>query len=90
VERKYLLLRSGSVLVSYGEPHSDMQNNIRKLRQDQNITQEELAASLGVSRQTVIAIEKGNYIPSLLLAMQLAEHFQLPIEKIFQRSNLLK
>jgi putative transcriptional regulator len=62
-----------------------MQNNIRKLRQDQNITQEELAASLGVSRQTVIAIEKGNYVPSLLLAMQLAEHFQLPIEKIFQR-----
>lgn len=62
-----------------------IENQIKKLRTEQNITQEDLAAALGVSRQTVIAIEKGNYVPSLLLAMQIANHFQLPVEKIFKR-----
>lgn len=62
-----------------------IENQIKKLRTEQNITQEDLAAALGVSRQTVIAIEKGNYVPSLLLAMQIAEHFNLPVEKIFKR-----
>ncbi len=60
-----------------------LQNNIKQLRQDKNITQEQLAAVLKVSRQTIIAIEKGNYTPSLLLAMELGEFFKLPIEKIF-------
>ena len=59
-------------------------NNIKQLRTDLGITQEELAVVCGVSRQTIIAIEKGNYIPSLLLALQLAEFFKLPIGKIFQ------
>lgn len=63
-----------------------IENQIRKLRQDKNITQEELAANLNVSRQTVIAIEKGNYVPSLLLAMQIAEFFNQPVEKIFKRN----
>ncbi|HAG27248.1 TPA: transcriptional regulator [Patescibacteria group bacterium] len=62
-----------------------LQNNIKKLRQERNQTQEDLASELGVSRQTVIAIEKGNYAPSLLLAMQIAEHFGKPIEHIFKR-----
>lgn len=58
-------------------------NKVKQLRTEKNITQEELAVFCGVSRQTVIAIEKGNYIPSLMLAMQLAEFFKLPVEKIF-------
>lgn len=61
-------------------------NNVRQLRTDKNITQEELASACGVSRQTVIAIEKGNYIPSLLLALQISEFFKLPVDKIFQRN----
>lgn len=58
-------------------------NQIKKLRIEKNITQEELGHVLNVSRQTIIAIEKGNYTPSLLLAMQTAKFFKLPVEKIF-------
>ena len=47
------------------------------------ITQEELAAAVGVSRQTIIAIEKGNYTPSVLLALKIAHFFKKPIEEIF-------
>lgn len=58
-------------------------NQIKKLRTEKDITQEDLAEILGVSRQTVIAIEKGDYTPSLSLAMQIAKYFAMPIEKIF-------
>lgn len=58
-------------------------NKIKQLRQNQNLTQEDLAAALSVSRQTIIAIEKGNYTPSLRLAMQIAKFFNLSIEEIF-------
>lgn len=59
-------------------------NTVKQLRVDLKITQEDLATVCGVSRQTIIAIEKGNYIPSLLLALQIAAFFKLPVEKIFQ------
>ncbi|MEZ4180069.1 MAG: helix-turn-helix transcriptional regulator [Candidatus Doudnabacteria bacterium] len=61
-----------------------IQNSIKQLRQEQSITQEELAQLCHVSRQTIIAVEKGNYTPSLLLAMQIASVFKLPVEKIFK------
>lgn len=60
-----------------------IQNKIKEFRQLKNITQEELAASCGVSRQTIIAIEKGNYTPSLALAIQLARFFRKPVEDVF-------
>lgn len=47
------------------------------------ITQEDLASALGVTRQTIIAIEKGKYDPSLPLAFRIARFFHQPIEKIF-------
>lgn len=47
------------------------------------MTQEDLAASVGVSRQTIIAMEKGNYTPSLMLAMQLAHVFKVSVEELF-------
>jgi putative transcriptional regulator len=47
------------------------------------ITQEELARALGVSRQTVVAIEKGNYVPSVLLAMKIASFFNQSVEDVF-------
>lgn len=59
-------------------------NQVKQLRAEKSITQEELASACGVSRQTVIAIEKGNYTPSLLLALQVAEFFSLPVEKVFE------
>ncbi len=62
-------------------------NHVKKLRTEKNITQEELAAAVSVSRQTIIAIEKGNYIPSLLLAMQLSQYFRLRIEDIFKHKS---
>lgn len=60
-----------------------LHNTVQKLRLDAGLTQEELARELGVTRQTVIAIEKGNYVPSLSLAMALAQRFRQPVEKIF-------
>lgn len=61
-------------------------NNVSKLRQNKNVTQEELAEKVGVSRQTISALEKGNYIPSVLLAIKIADFFNTPIEKVFKKT----
>jgi putative transcriptional regulator len=61
-----------------------MKNRLKVLRAEHNWSQAELAASLGVSRQTVNALETGKYDPSLPLAFKIACLFQLPIEAIFQ------
>lgn len=58
-------------------------NKLHELRKEIKVTQEELAKAVGVTRQTIIAIEKGNYIPSLLLAMKISKFFNKPIEEIF-------
>ena len=58
-------------------------NSIKEYRQKDNMTQEDLAASVGVSRQTIIAMEKGNYTPSLMLALQLAQVFKVRVEELF-------
>jgi len=60
---------------------------IRDLRKEQSLTQEDLAELLGVSRQSVIALESGKYMPSLPLAMQLADVFRLPLDQIFSNNN---
>ena len=61
-----------------------VQNNIRKLRFFAGeMTQQELADLVGVSRQTIVAIEKGNYSPSLELAFRLAHAFKTPLEEVF-------
>ena len=60
-----------------------MQNRIKVLRAMHDLTQEELASRIGVTRQTIIAIEKGKYDPSLDLAFKIAGYFQLNIEDIF-------
>lgn len=63
---------------------STIQNNIRRLRFHKGeMTQQELADAAGVSRQTIVAIEKGNYSPSLELAFRLAEIFDRPIQEVF-------
>lgn len=60
-----------------------MKNRIRELRAGRGWTQIDLAKALGVSRQTVIAIEKGKYDPSLPLAFAIARVFGEPIEQVF-------
>jgi putative transcriptional regulator len=59
-------------------------NNIRTLRffRDE-MTQQQLAEKVGVTRQTIIAIEKGNYSPSLELAFRIALVFEAPLEEVF-------
>ena len=64
-----------------------MKNNLEALRRERGIRQEDLAAALGVSRQTVISLEKGRYNPSLALAFKLSRYFELPIEEIFDDSD---
>lgn len=62
-------------------------NEVHRLRTAKDITQEQLADALGVSRQTVIAIEKGNYTPSVLLALKIARYFKEPVEQIFSYTS---
>jgi len=61
-----------------------VQNKVRVLRAMKNITQEELANALGVTRQTIIAIENEKYNPSLELAFKIAKYFETSIEDTFQ------
>jgi putative transcriptional regulator len=62
-----------------------MKNRLKVLRAERNWNQQDLAERLGVSRQSVHAIETGKYDPSLPLAFRIADLFELPIEAIFQR-----
>jgi putative transcriptional regulator len=61
----------------------EVHNNVYTMRTKKGVTQEHLAKVLGVSRQTVIAIEKGNYVPSVLLAMKIAQFFNAAVEEVF-------
>jgi putative transcriptional regulator len=65
--------------------NAELKNNIRRLRFEKGeMTQQHLADLVGVTRQTIIAIEQGKYSPSLLLAFQIAHAFSVPIESLFQ------
>lgn len=59
-------------------------NKVHELRTLFDVTQEEFAEKVGVTRQTIIAIEKGNYVPSLLLAMKIAKFFKKSVEEVFK------
>jgi putative transcriptional regulator len=67
-------------------PNKDgLDNRIRRLRFDHNeMTQQALAERVGVSRQTIIAIESGKYSPSLVLGMRIARVFGVPVEEVFE------
>jgi putative transcriptional regulator len=58
-------------------------NTVAKNRLAKSATQESLAEAVGVTRQTIIALEKGNYVPSVLLAIRIAEYFNQPVEELF-------
>ncbi len=58
-------------------------NSVRKVRTELKITQDELADSVNATRQTIIAIEKGNYVPSVLLALRISTVLNKKVEEIF-------
>jgi len=60
-----------------------MKNNVRLLRKEKGLTQEQMAELIGVSRQTINAIEKEKFDPSLPTAFKIAKVFDLPIEAFF-------
>jgi putative transcriptional regulator len=60
-----------------------MRNEIRSLRAEQDLSQQQLGEAMGVSRQTINSIEKERYTPSLPLAIALARFFDRPVEEIF-------
>jgi len=60
-----------------------LKNRLEEIRKKTNITQEELATSLNVSRQTIGSLENGRYNPSILLAFKIARFFEMNIEDIF-------
>ena len=67
-----------------GPKPTRVSNRIRKLRTERELTQAELAATLGVTRQTVIAIEQGRYSPSLEMAFQIALALGVGLDDVFQ------
>lgn len=60
-----------------------IKNRVYELRAKAGITQELLGEAVGVTRQTIIAIEKGNYTPSVILALKIARYFKQPTDEIF-------
>ena len=62
-----------------------IENRIRRLRFDHNeMTQEKLAIKVGCTRQTIIALEQGKYVPSIELSFRIARAFEVPLEEVFQ------
>ena len=64
-----------------------MDNQVRQLRTDKGLSQGQLAAAMGVSRQTINSIETGRYTPSLPLAIALARFFAQPVEEVFHADH---
>jgi putative transcriptional regulator len=66
------------------KPEEKISNNIRKLRfEAEEMTQEQLAQKVAVTRQTIIALEAGKYLPSLFLAIRIARVFNKQVEEVF-------
>lgn len=63
-----------------------IKNRVYQLRTKHGYTQEGLADAVGVTRQTIISIEKGNYTPSVLLAIRIATTFKVTVEEVFKIS----
>lgn len=61
-----------------------MKNKIRVARAEERMTQQQLADAVGVSRQTINAIESGKFVPSTVLALKIAQNFGKSVEEIFQ------
>jgi len=60
-----------------------LRNRIRVFRAEHEMTQADLAAAIGVSRKTISTIEVGRFVPSTVIALRIARHFEVPVEEIF-------
>lgn len=60
-----------------------MKNNLEQLRKVNNLSQDEFASLMGVSRQTISSLENGRYNPSIVLAFKIARYFKLKVEDVF-------
>lgn len=60
-----------------------MQNNIAKFRKDKGLSQQELADAIAVSRKTISTVETGRFIPSVIIALKIADQFELSVEQLF-------
>ena len=65
-----------------------LSNIVKELRTQKEISQGKLAELVGVTRQTIISLEKGSYVPSLILAMRISEVLEMPIEQIFKKETV--
>ena len=66
-------------------PKAEIRNQLRRLRFERSeMTQQELADRVGCTRQTIVALEQGRYVPSLALALRIARVFAQPVEGIFE------
>ena len=63
--------------------NKELLNNIKVYRAMKNISQEELAVAIGVTRKTINTVETGKFIPSTVLALKIARYFGVPVEEIF-------
>lgn len=63
--------------------HPELDNRIRVLRAEKRLSQADLAAAIGVSRKTITTIETGRFVPSTIIALKLAQFFDVPVEDIF-------
>lgn len=64
-------------------PNEALGNRVREVRRQRRTTQAQLAATVGVSRQTVVAVEGGDYAPSVLLALRIAAALEAPVDHLF-------
>ena len=69
--------------LSVQKGYDTLKNRLEEIRKNNNIRQEDLAAALEVSRQTIGSLENGRYNPSIILAFKIAKHFGMSIEDIF-------
>ncbi len=69
--------------MSYNTRTMSVHNFVQEYRQEHGLTQEELGVQVGVTRQTIIAIEKSNYTPSVFLALKLARVFNIAVDQLF-------
>ena len=64
-----------------------LQNRIRVFRAEHQLSQEQLANAIGVSRKTISTIEVGRFNPSVIIALQIARYFKVPVEEIFSLTD---
>ena len=64
--------------------NEELDNHIHKLRRQHKLSQQDLATAIGVSRKTISTVETGRFTPSVVIALKIAEYFNVPVESVFE------